>query len=148
MKKKGDDNRLLTLDEIAQQLGTSKTTLKELLEIERKLTPEIKELLDTGIISKTAASKIWTKLSEQEQLELLEELGKDKLKEMSQQQLQKYINENKQLEQKTNNLILEDYLAANGVKVRYIANLLQIHETLLSHYRHGRRRLKKMTIIN
>ncbi|WP_134220106.1 hypothetical protein [Pelotomaculum sp. FP] len=40
----------LSLDDIAKQLGTSETTLKELLLIERKLTPEIKELLDEGII--------------------------------------------------------------------------------------------------
>jgi ParB-like chromosome segregation protein Spo0J len=88
------DNRLFSMDEIAKQLGTSETTLKELLLIERKLTPEIKELLDEGIITKTSASKIWVKLSEKEQLELLEELGKDKITEMTQQQLKKYIEEN------------------------------------------------------
>lgn len=77
------DNRTFNLDDIAAQLGTSKRTLQELLEIERKLTPEVKELLDTGIISKTAASKIWTKLTEQEQKELLEEVGADKLKDMT-----------------------------------------------------------------
>ncbi|SHK41736.1 hypothetical protein [Desulforamulus aeronauticus] len=75
----------LTQQEIASQLGIPERTLRELLEIERKLTPEIKELLDTGIISKTSASKIWTKLSEQEQKELLDELGKDKIKEMKNQ---------------------------------------------------------------
>ncbi|MEA4926326.1 MAG: hypothetical protein VB084_13570 [Syntrophomonadaceae bacterium] len=84
--KKGDnqfsmcDNRM-SIDEIAKQLGTNKRSLQELLEIERKLTPEVKELLDTGIISKTSASKIWVKLSEQEQEELLNELGREKIEE-------------------------------------------------------------------
>lgn len=41
----------LTLDEIATQLGTSKTNLKRALSIERNLTDSMKELLDTGIIS-------------------------------------------------------------------------------------------------
>lgn len=41
----------LTLDEIAHQLGTSKTNLKRALSIERNLTDSMKELLDTGIIS-------------------------------------------------------------------------------------------------
>lgn len=41
----------LTLDEIAYQLGTSKTNLKRALSIERNLTDSMKELLDTGIIS-------------------------------------------------------------------------------------------------
>ena len=53
----------ITQKEIAEELGIHERDLKRLLEIERKLTPEIKDLLDTGIISKTSASKIWSKLS-------------------------------------------------------------------------------------
>lgn len=41
---------LLSLDEIAKQLGTSKTNLKRALSIERNLTDLMKELLDTDII--------------------------------------------------------------------------------------------------
>ncbi len=48
------DNRL-SLDEIAKELGTSKSTLKELLEIERKLTPELKDILNNGAFTKTTA---------------------------------------------------------------------------------------------
>jgi len=39
----------LTLDEIAKQLGTSKTNLKRALSIERNLTDSMKELLDTYV---------------------------------------------------------------------------------------------------
>jgi hypothetical protein len=63
-KQKSGDNRRISIKDIAEQLGTNERSLYELLEIERKLTPEIKELLDAGIITKTSASKIWTKLSE------------------------------------------------------------------------------------
>lgn len=65
-----DNRNLLTQNEIASQLGVSVTTLNEMLAIERKLTPEIKELLDSGIFTKTTASKILTKLSADEQAEL------------------------------------------------------------------------------
>ncbi len=41
-----DNQLLLTQEEIAKQLGISLPTLKEMLAIERKLTPEIKEMLD------------------------------------------------------------------------------------------------------
>lgn len=41
---------MFTLDEIAKQLGTSKTNLKRVLTIERNLTDSMKELLDTGEI--------------------------------------------------------------------------------------------------
>lgn len=46
----------LTLNEIASQLGTSKRELKRALRIERNLTDSMKELLDTGEITKTFAS--------------------------------------------------------------------------------------------
>lgn len=51
------DNRRLKLDEIAVQLGTNERSLRELLSIERKLTPEMKELIYGGSISKTTAAK-------------------------------------------------------------------------------------------
>lgn len=65
---------ILSQDEIAEQLGVSPRTLREMLAIESKLTPEIKELLDTGVFTKTTASKILTKLSHDEQKELVKAL--------------------------------------------------------------------------
>lgn len=46
----------LTLDEIAKELNMSKTNLKCALRIERNLTDSMKELLDSGEISKTLAA--------------------------------------------------------------------------------------------
>ena len=40
------NGHVLTLDEIAKQLGTSKTNLKRALSIERNLTEPMKQLLD------------------------------------------------------------------------------------------------------
>lgn len=84
------DNRL-SISEIAKQLGTSETSLKELLLIERKLTPEIKELIDNGTITKTTSSKVLTKLSPTEQEELLTTYGKDIIQGVTQKQVQEYI---------------------------------------------------------
>lgn len=93
-RKSKDDNRTLKLEEIAKQLGISTATLKELLAIDRKLTPEIKELIDNGTISKTTASKLLTKLTQEEQKELLLEFGEDILNGLATQiQIQKYIDE-------------------------------------------------------
>ncbi|MEA5012901.1 MAG: hypothetical protein VB100_14405 [Angelakisella sp.] len=74
--RKLSDNRkaILTQEQIANQLGISVSTLNEILAIERKLTPEIKELIDSGTISKTTASKVLSKLSTTEQEELLQSL--------------------------------------------------------------------------
>lgn len=41
---------VVSLDDIAKQLGTSKTNLKRALSIERNLTDSMKELLDNGTI--------------------------------------------------------------------------------------------------
>ncbi len=45
-------NAKLTLEEIAKQLGKSKTNLTRALRIERNLSDSMKELLDTGEIAK------------------------------------------------------------------------------------------------
>lgn len=47
----------LTLSEIAQQLGTSKTNLTRALAIERNLTEDMKDCLDKGVFSKTVAEQ-------------------------------------------------------------------------------------------
>ena len=85
----------LSLDEIAKQLGTSKTNLKRALSIERNLTEPMKKLLDDGIISKTVAADLISSLSEKEQEDLISSL--DTTKKITQNQIQKYINEIKQL---------------------------------------------------
>lgn len=47
----------LSLNQIAEQLGTSKTNLKRALSIERNLTESMKQLLDDGVISKTVQQR-------------------------------------------------------------------------------------------
>ena len=81
----------ITLDEIAAQLGTTKRSLQRALSIERNLTDSMKELLDTGIISKTLAADTIASLSPQEQEELISSL--DTTKRITQKEMQKYIDE-------------------------------------------------------
>lgn len=89
--KRTSDNHKSTLTqaEIASQLGISVPTLNEMLAIERKLTPKIKELLDTGVFTKTTASKILTKLSPDEQKELAKSLPVDTA--LTQEQVNTYV---------------------------------------------------------
>lgn len=89
-KKNLDDNRL-SLEEIAKTFGVSVTTLKENLFIEKKLTPELKELLDGGKLSKTTARNVLARLSPEEQKEVLEDLGVDGLSGKTQAQLKEYV---------------------------------------------------------
>jgi len=90
---KSCDNRKinLTQDQIANELGVSVRTLNEMLEIERKLTPEVKDLLDGGAFTKTTASKILVKLSKEEQAELLSSFGTAIHEGTTQKQMQEYV---------------------------------------------------------
>lgn len=88
-KSSGDNRQLISQTEIAEQLGISERTLREMLAIERKLTPEIKELLDTGVFTKTTASKILTKLTPDEQKELAKTLPTDA--SLTQDQINTYV---------------------------------------------------------
>lgn len=86
----------LTLDQIAKQLGTSKSNLTRALSIERNLTEPMKKLLDDGVISKTVASDIIASLSNDEQEELIKSM--DITKKITKGQVQQYIDKIKQLE--------------------------------------------------
>lgn len=73
----------LSKQEIASQLGVTETELYELLRIEKKLTPEIKQLLDNKKITKTTALSICSNLSKEEQAELAKELSDGNTKKNS-----------------------------------------------------------------
>lgn len=85
-----------TLAEIAKELNMSVSNLKRALRIERNLTDSMKELLDTGEITKTFASDTIASLSEDEQEELLKKL--DITQKITKREAQQYIDKIKQLE--------------------------------------------------
>ena len=66
-RKKTCQNGTSTLDEIAKELNIPKRSLQRALRIERNLTDSMKELLDTGEITKTFTSDTIASLSEEEQ---------------------------------------------------------------------------------
>lgn len=76
-KKLSDNRKVMTQAEIAKELGVSVSTLNEMLDIERKLTPEFKDMLDAGMFTETTASKILVKLSPEIQEKLITTYGKE-----------------------------------------------------------------------
>ncbi|MFQ7208583.1 MAG: ParB/RepB/Spo0J family partition protein [Coprococcus sp.] len=92
-----DGTAKLTLDEIAKELNTSKRNLQRALRIERNLTDSMKELLDSGEISKTLAADTIASMSEEEQEDLISKL--DTTKKITQREVQKYVNEIKNLKE-------------------------------------------------
>lgn len=124
-KDSHNENPKLSLDEIAQQLGLSKSNLTRVLSIERNLTDSMKELLDTGVISKTLASDVIASLSEKEQEELISKL--DVTQKYTQKQIQKCIDEMKENTSESNGEnLLEKYNSLKKEK----ESLETLNETL------------------
>jgi ParB-like chromosome segregation protein Spo0J len=119
---------LKTSKDIANELNISKTTYKENKKL-LDLTPELQELVETKKLTTSIASRIIARLPQEQQEELLNELGKDELSKMTQKQMQQYIDENNKLKYelekeknniKTKEVVVEidntDYSAVNKLK--------------------------------
>ena len=77
-----------TQEQLAAQMGISVDTLQN-YKILSEMIPELEELLDTGVVTKTTALAIIKELSEKEQEDLISSI--DTTKKITQKQVQKYI---------------------------------------------------------
>lgn len=110
-----------TQKELSEDLGVDQTQLiryKNLL----NLIPELQELVQTGKISSSAGSRIWAKMPPEEQEKFFNDIGKDKISEMTQKQTQQYIEEKRQLEEENQQLKELYYKEKNNVKEKIIDN--------------------------
>lgn len=89
-KSDGNNFRLVTQDDIAQELGVDSRTLRNLKSL-LKLDPIIQTLISDGKISATTGFKLLSKLSEEEQSKLIEMLPETITKKLSSSQVQQYI---------------------------------------------------------
>lgn len=84
----------ISQSDIASKMGISVDTLQN-YKMLADMIPELEELIDTGIVTKTTALAIMKNLSNQEQEELVSSL--DTTRRITQSQMQKYIDEIKEL---------------------------------------------------
>ena len=96
-RKSSVQNGHLNYQEIADQLGTSVSSLRRSLRIERNLTESMKQLLDEGVISETLAADVIAGMSEDEQFQFISKL--DITKKYTARELAPYIKKVKQLEE-------------------------------------------------
>ena len=83
-----------TQEQLAAQIGISSDSLRN-YKLLTEMIPELEDLLDTGIVSKTTALAILKNLNESEQRELISSL--DITKKITQKEAEKYIAEIQQL---------------------------------------------------
>lgn len=83
-----NNSALTSQSDIATQLGISVDTLQN-YKMLSEMIPELSDLVDTGIVTKTTALAMMKNLSEDEQSELISSL--DTTKRITQREIQKYI---------------------------------------------------------
>lgn len=93
------DNLVIkTQSNLADELGINKKQLQDYKKL-LTLIPELQDLIEHNTLSPTVAYKVYAKLPKEEQLKLINELGKDKISEMTQKQAEQYIKEKQILEE-------------------------------------------------
>ncbi len=116
-----------TQEDLAQQLGISVDSLSNYKKL-TTLIPELQDMVDEEI-SFSVASRILSKLTQEEQEKLLEDLGQDKLSKMTIKQTQEYIDKTKKLEQE--NKLQEKELNEKINKLSHLENeLLKLKQEL------------------
>lgn len=88
--------------DLAAQMGISVDTLQNYKRL-ADMIPELEELVDTGIVTKTTALAMIKNLSEEEQLNLISSL--DTTKKITKKEIQRYIDKIKRLEEDNEKII-------------------------------------------
>ena len=91
-------------EDIAAQMGISVDTLQN-YKMMAEMIPELEDLMDTGIVTKTTALALMKNLSRQEQEELISSL--DATKRITQKEMQKHIDKVKESEKRLENQVSE-----------------------------------------
>ena len=95
----------VTQEQIAKELGVSTQTIRNLKKL-NTLSPELQELISDGTVKYTTALNVWAKLSNEEQVRLINEVGKETLANMKAKETQQYIDKINSLERELDITIL------------------------------------------
>lgn len=87
-----------TQSQIAKELGISIRQLRRLKDLQ-KLIPELQDMVENNELGATTGYMIYAKMSKEEQEKFFNEIGKDKIKELTQKATKELIEEKRKLEQ-------------------------------------------------
>ena len=96
-------DNLLSQTQMAENLGIGDRQLRDYKKL-LTLIPELQDLVETDQLSATTAYKVWAKLSPDEQEKMFQDIGKDKISELTQKQTEQLVKEKTLLEQEKNQL--------------------------------------------
>lgn len=99
IKEVNQDNLdLATQKNLASELKISQQQLGDYKKL-TTLIPELQDMIESGEMKATVGYKVYAKLPQEEQEKFLNEIGKDKIKELTQKATKELIEEKKKLEQ-------------------------------------------------
>jgi len=92
-----------TQKDLASDFGISQQQLQDYKKL-LTLIPELQDLVETDQLSATTAYKVWAKLSPDEQEKMFQDIGKDKIPELTQKQTEQLVKEKTLLEREKDQL--------------------------------------------
>ncbi|KOC40318.1 hypothetical protein ADU86_13970, partial [Clostridium botulinum] len=90
-------------NDLAKQIGIDERQLRNYKKL-NELIPELQSLVETGALKSTTAYKIWAKMPQDEQEIFFNDIGKEKIKQLTQKRTQQIIDEKLQLENENEEL--------------------------------------------
>ena len=91
-----------TQSDIAKQLGIDRTQLINLKKLQ-DLIPELQQMIENGSMKATVGYKIWAKMPQEEQEKFFNDIGREKIKTLTQKATQQYIDKINNLEKELDN---------------------------------------------
>lgn len=140
----------LTQKDIAKELGVSVDTIIRLKKL-NTLSPELQDLISNGTVKYTTALNVWAKLPNDEQVRLINDIGKETISNMKARETQQYIDKIRNLEKELENeknkepIVKEvekvidntDYETINRIK-----NIIKIKEDEINKIKQQKRRVE------
>lgn len=93
---------LVTQDQIAKEFGISSSQLRRLKQLQ-DLIPELQQMIENGSMKATVGYKIWAKMPQEEQEKFFNDIGREKIKTLTQKATQQYIDKINNLERELDN---------------------------------------------
>lgn len=96
-KSDKDNLNLITQKGLAEELRISQQQLQDYKKL-TKLIPELQQMVENGSIKATVGYKIWAKMPQEEQEKFFNDIGREKIKKLTQKATKEYIDKINSLE--------------------------------------------------
>lgn len=90
-------DNLTSQSDLAEELNISRQQLQDYKKL-TNLIPELQQMIENGSMKATVGYKIWAKMPQEEQEKFFNDIGREKIKTLTQKATQQYIDKIRNLE--------------------------------------------------